>query len=201
MSDVNNLFPLFVKLSQVDTLLVGGGKVGLEKASALLANDPAAILTIVAREVSEGLKDHIGGFPQVRLEERAFRMEDLEGRHLVICATGDPVLNEEIRLAATSKRLLLNIADTPALCDFYLSSTVRKGNLKIAISTNGKSPTLAKRLRELFTEVLPDETDDVLQHLNTLRDRMKGDLPEKIRRLDKLTRMLLEEPGTSEDLL
>jgi siroheme synthase-like protein len=201
MSETNNLFPLFVKLNQVNTLLVGGGKVGLEKASALLANDPGARLTIVAREASQELKDHIRAFPQVILEERAFRMEDLEGRHLVICATGDPTLNDAVRDVTRERQLLLNIADTPSLCDFYLSSVVRKGNLKIAISTNGKSPTLAKRLRELFTEILPEETDDVLQHLNALRDRMKGDLPEKIRRLDKLTRMLLEEPGTSDDLL
>lgn len=200
MSETNDLFPLFVKLNQVETLLVGGGKVGLEKAGALLANDPSARLTIVAREASQELKDFIHPYPRVRLEERSFRLEDLEGKHLVICATGDPALNESIRTVTRERRLLLNIADTPELCDFYLSSVVRKGNLKIAISTNGKSPTLAKRLRELFSEIFPDETDDLLLHLNALRDRMKGDLPEKIRQLDKLTRVLLESRGTSDDL-
>ena len=193
MSEGNDLFPLFVKLNQVDTLVVGGGKVGLEKVGALLGNDPRARLTIVAREASIELKAFLRDFPQVRLEERSFRVEDLEGKHLVICATGNPALNELIKGEAGKRHLLLNIADTPDLCDFYLSAVVRKGNLKIAISTNGKSPTLAKRLRELFAEVFPDETDDLLMHLNALRNRMKGDLPEKIRRLDKLTRQLLEE--------
>ncbi|TDW99356.1 precorrin-2 dehydrogenase/sirohydrochlorin ferrochelatase family protein [Dinghuibacter silviterrae] len=193
MSETNDLFPLFVKLSQVNTLLVGGGKVGLEKATALLTNDPAAVLTIVAREACAELKAFIQAFPQVVLEERPFRLTDLDGRGLVICATGNPPLNDEIRAATRERHLLLNIADTPDLCDFYLSSVVRKGHLKIAISTNGKSPTLAKRLRELFTEILPDDMDGLLEHLHTLRDKMKGDLPEKIRRLDQLTRMLLED--------
>jgi siroheme synthase-like protein len=201
VSGGNDLFPLFVKLRQVDTLVVGGGKVGLEKVMALLGNDPLATLKIVALTASTELKDYIRPFPQVVLEERAFRMEDLEGKHLVICATGDPALNEQVRAAASDRKLLLNIADTPDLCDFYLASIVRKGNLKIAFSTNGKSPTLAKRLREYFNEVFPDEIDDLLLHLTELRSRMKGDLPEKIRQLDKLTRLLLEEPGASNDLL
>jgi siroheme synthase-like protein len=87
--------------------------------------------------------------------------------------------------------MLLNIADTPGLCDFYLSSIVQKGDLKIAISTNGKSPTLAKRLKEVFSELFPDELDEVLLNLHTLRDRMKGNLPEKIRKLNELTKGLL----------
>jgi siroheme synthase-like protein len=186
---MNDLFPIFIKLSQVETLVVGGGKVGLEKVGALLGNDPGARILIVAMEACPELKALATG--SVRLEERTFRMEDLEGKHLVICATGDPALNEAIRVATRERNMLLNIADTPGLCDFYLSSIVQKGDLKIAISTNGKSPTLAKRLKEVFSELFPDELDEVLLNLHTLRDRMKGNLPEKIRKLNELTKGLL----------
>lgn len=196
----NNLFPIFVKLDQVETLLVGGGKVGLEKANAVLVNDPSARLTVVASAVSPDLSALLAAHPQVAVFERPFAVEDMDGKLLVICATGDPAVNETIRSEASRRGILLNVADTPDLCDFYLSSVVRKGNLKIAISTNGKSPTMAKRLRELFSEIFPDETDELLLHLNTLRDRMKGDLPEKIRQLDKLTRSLLESRNTSDEL-
>jgi siroheme synthase-like protein len=200
MSDGNDLFPLFVKLDQVNTLVVGGGKVGLEKVTALLRNDPSARLTIVAREVSADLRVYVSPFSQVHVEERDFRIEDLEDRHLVICATGNPDLNTLIRAACQHRNLLLNIADTPDLCDFYLSSIIRKGDLKIAISTNGKSPTLAKRLRELFDEVFPEEMEDVLLQLSALRSRMKGDLPDKIRRLNKITKMLLEDHDSYDEL-
>jgi precorrin-2 dehydrogenase/sirohydrochlorin ferrochelatase len=193
MSERNALFPIFIKLSQVDTLVVGGGNVGLEKLGALLGCDPAARVLIVAKEASEALKAFIRDFPYIRLEERAFELTDLEGKQLVICATGNPVLNQTIRHATGERQILLNIADTPDLCDFYLSSIVTKGNLKIAISTNGKSPTLAKRLKELLGEALPEEIDEVLLHLSALRNRMKGDLPEKIRKLNEITKTLLEE--------
>jgi precorrin-2 dehydrogenase/sirohydrochlorin ferrochelatase len=195
MSERNDLFPIFIKLSQVDTLVVGGGNVGLEKLGALLGSDPSAHILVVAREATEALKAFILDFPRVKLEERPFELADLENRQLVVCATGDPVLNETIREATRERRILLNIADTPDLCDFYLSSTVTKGNLKIAISTNGKSPTLAKRLKEIFADALPEEVDEVLLHLSTLRNRMKGDLPEKIRKLNDITRGLALRSG------
>jgi precorrin-2 dehydrogenase / sirohydrochlorin ferrochelatase len=193
MSERNALFPIFIKLSQVDTLVVGGGNVGLEKLGALMGSDPSARVLVVAEKASEGVKAFIKDFPYVTLAERAFELTDLEGKQLVICATGNPDLNETIRGETEKRRILLNIADTPDLCDFYLSSVVTKGNLKIAISTNGKSPTLAKRLKELLSEALPEEVDEVLLHLSALRNRMKGDLPEKIRKLNEITKSLLDD--------
>jgi len=200
MSEGNDLFPIFIKLNQIETLVVGGGNVGLEKLGALLTSDPLARLLIVAKEVLPALREYILPFPHVRLEERAFESEDLEGKHLVICATGNPEVNAYIREATRGKQLLLNIADTPDLCDFYLSAVVRKGNLKIAISTNGKSPTLAKRLREVFDEALPEELDDVLLHLSAIRNKMKGELPDKIRRLNSITKVLLANHNSYDEL-
>ena len=193
MSGRNDLFPIFIKLHQVNTLVVGGGNVGLEKLGALLGSDPGARVHIVALHASDAVKAFIRAFPTVRLEERAFEPGDLDDKQLVICATGDPAVNETIRRETTLRGILLNIADTPAMCDFYLSSVVTKGNLKVAISTNGKSPTLGKRLKEILSEALPEEVDEVLQHLSALRDRMKGDLPEKIRQLNEITKGLVKK--------
>ena len=78
-------------------------------------------------------------------------------------------------------------ADQPALCDFYLGSIVNKGSLKIAISTNGKSPVLARRLREYFTEVIPDNIEESIEVLNTFRSQHKGDFQEKLSDLNKVT--------------
>ncbi|MGB8191711.1 MAG: TSUP family transporter, partial [Chitinophagaceae bacterium] len=96
----------------------------------------------------------------------------------------------EISTLAKQHGKLVNVADKPELCDFYLSSIVQKGNLKIAISTNGKSPTLAKRLKEIFNEALPDKLDDVLNNLHIIRNKMNGDFAAKVKKLDRITRVL-----------
>ena len=79
------------------------------------------------------------------------------------------------------------MADTPSLCDFYLGSTVKKGDLKIGISTNGKSPTFAKRFREILEEVIPDSTPGLLDRLKKIRDSLKGNFQEKVEKLDEIT--------------
>ncbi len=183
----NRLFPVFLKLEQMNVLIVGGGNVGLEKLNAVLKNSPATKVSVVGREIRPDLIHYVADFPQVVLFEKAFEPTDLEGKHLVIAATDDRGLHIDIRRMAHERGLLVNVADTPELCDFYLGSIVQKGDLKIAISTNGKSPTIAKRLRELFTEVLPDELHNVLQHMPLIRKQLGTDFAEKVRALNALT--------------
>lgn len=183
----NPLFPVFLKLEELHTLLVGGGNVGFEKLTALLKNSPAARITVVAGILSGPVKDLASGHPNVQLVARNFRPGDLAGKDLVILATDDQELHKGIRAAARKKRILINVADTPDLCDFYLGSVVTKGNLKIGISTNGKSPTIARRMREFFEAALPDEIDDLLNNMNRIRDKISGDFKEKVRLLNELT--------------
>jgi hypothetical protein len=189
-ADGNLLFPIFLKLDQLETLVVGGGNVGLEKMQALLRNSPNAKVTLVGREIREELRALALQHPQVILKEKKFEPDDLNDRQLVICATDDPALHREIRQLAHAKGILVNVADTPAECDFYLGSVVQKGDLKIAISTNGKSPTIAKRLKETLQETLPDELNDLLQHMPAIREKLGGDFSEKVRSLNALTASL-----------
>src|SRR6185503_8345694 len=135
----NQLYPVFLKLDQLELLLVGGGNVGLEKLNSLLANSPEAKISIVAPQIKEEVRELVYKHPLCKIFQREFQQQDLDNKDLVILATDDPELHEEIKAAATGKNILVNVADTPELCDFYLSSIVQKGNLKIAISTNGKS--------------------------------------------------------------
>ena len=108
----------------------------------------------------------------------------------MIVAINDKTTSNYIRVLAKQKKLLVNVADTPDLCDFYLGSIVDKGNLKIAISTNGKSPTIAKRMREQLNELIPDEIEGVIQNMHTIRQDLKADFAEKVRQLDDLTKLL-----------
>ena len=85
----------------------------------------------------------------------------------------------------------MNVADTPDLCDFYMGSIVTRGSLKVAISTNGKSPTFAKRFRQVLEEILPHDTDDLLRNLKVIRDRLKGGFEYKVKELNRITSTLV----------
>ena len=112
---------------------------------------------------------------------------------MVIAATNNKEVNGKVYRDAKSQKIIVNVADTPALCDFYLGGIVTKGNVKIAISTNGSSPTLAKRLRQFFEDVLPDEIDDLVMNLNAYRVTLGDGLKSKVKKLNTLTQELLNE--------
>lgn len=185
---MNELFPIFLKLDRLNTLVVGGGNVALEKASALLRNSPAARVTLVAPMFRPDTLEFLADYPQVDFCERGFELADLNGRDLVICATDNRELHVRIKEACVARHLLCNVADTPELCDFYLGSIVQKGDLKIGISTNGKSPTLAKRIRAFLEDVIPEEIQEGLEGMEAVRKTLKGDFQEKIRVLNELTK-------------
>jgi siroheme synthase-like protein len=188
----NELFPVFLKLNELHTVLIGAGAIGLEKLTAMLNNSPQARVTIIAKDFIPEIHMLAAGYPGVNIIQKTFTDTDLNPADLVIAATGNPELNDYIRQAARDRKLLVNIADKPALCDFYLGSIVQKGNLKIAISTNGKSPTVAKRIKEVLNEGIPDEIDITLNQVNELRNSLQGDFSEKVHQLNKLTASLIE---------
>jgi precorrin-2 dehydrogenase/sirohydrochlorin ferrochelatase len=103
------------------------------------------------------------------------------------------MVNLNIFLEAKRRHLLVNLADQPEYCDFYLGGIVTKGNVKIAISTNGKSPTTAKRLRQFFEQIIPDSIDDFVKNLHTYRKRLNQNFEQKVDTLNKLTESLLHE--------
>ena len=183
----DNLFPIFLKLESLETLIVGGGHVGLEKLKAVLTNSPAARVSLVARSISDSIKSLAAQHQNVKLFERNFKLWDMWSKDLLILATDNRNLHETIRKFARSRRILVNVADTPDLCDFYLGSVVTKGNLKIGVSTNGKSPTISKRIREYLEEALPEETNELLDNMNKIRDQIKGDFNEKVKVLNEVT--------------
>lgn len=188
----NNLFPVFLKLENLNTLIVGGGNVGLEKLSAVLKNSPTAKVTLVARDIQQSIHELASSHPTVKLEERNFKLWDLWDKDLAILATDNRQLHETIRKFARSRKLLINVADTPDLCDFYLGAVVTKGNLKIGVSTNGTSPTIAKRIREYLEEALPDDTNDLLNNMQKIREQIKGDFSHKVKVLNDITTNWLE---------
>lgn len=189
----NLLFPVFLKIDQLNILIVGGGNVGLEKLQGLLKNNARAKIVLVAPAIKEDIRTLAERSGSVRLINREFRAGDLDGVNIAILATENRETNQKILAMAKARNILTNVADTPDLCDFYLGSTVKKGNLKIGISTNGLSPTFSKRFRELLEESLPDDVDALLQNLRRFRDQLRGDFGNKVRQLNQLTAGLIKK--------
>lgn len=186
--ETNKLFPVFLKLESLSVLIVGGGKIGLEKLNAVLANAPATKIKLVAIEISDEIKQLHAVYSNLEIIEKAFLPADVDDCDVVIVAINDKNESTVIRNVAKEKGKLVNVADKPELCDFYMSSVVQKGNLKIAISTNGKSPTIAKRLKDLFNELLPEELDELLDNMEAIRSKLEGDFNDKVSQLNAITK-------------
>jgi siroheme synthase-like protein len=187
----NQLFPVFLKLNNLHTVLVGGGNVGLEKLTALLQNSPAAAVTIISKDFLPEVHALASQYSLLKIVQKSFADTDLDTADIVIAATNDSELNKYVRDSAHDRKLLINVADKPELCDFYLGSIVQKGDLKIAISTNGKSPTIAKRLKEVLGQSLPGELDITLQQMSEVRNTLSGDFTHKVQELNRVTAILL----------
>lgn len=186
----NELYPIFLKVHKLNVLIVGGGNVGLEKLTFLLKSSPNANVEVVAPKFLPELAELVARHPSVKLTEAKFRKKMLKKRHLVIACTDDLKVNKRIYDLSRKRYLICNIADTPDLCDYYLGGIVTKGNVKIAISTNGKSPTTAKRLREFFEEVIPEDINKMVENLNEYRKTLKGDFEEKVKKMNQITETL-----------
>ncbi len=140
-----SLFPLFLKLESRTCLVVGAGRIASEKIPSLLT--AGAAVRVVAPEASDYVRQ-LAADGHVDWQHRRFAESDLDGITLVIAATGDPLVNRQIYDVAEKRRVLCNAVDEPERCHFFYPAVVRRGALQIAISTEGKSPALAQRLRK-----------------------------------------------------
>jgi siroheme synthase-like protein len=191
MDHKNPLYPVFLKAHQLHFLIIGAGKVAREKLFFLLKSSPDSRVTLVAPEIIPELEEMVVSSARVDYISKKFDPSDVDGKD-VILAAGTPAVNRYVWEHAKQKGKLINVADTPDLCDFYLGSIVTKGPLKIGISTNGLSPSFAKRFREWLEENLPDNIPSLLRNLHLYRKQLKGDFTQRAHHLNSLTEHLLK---------
>jgi len=193
----NELYPVFLKVSQLHILIVGGGNVALEKLTFLLKSSPNAQVEMVSpmfREETIALAEKFN----IKMNVEGYHKRFIEGKHMVVATTDNIPINEQVYHDCRAQSTLVNVADNPPFCDFYMGGIVTKGNVKIAFSTNGQSPTTAKRLRQFFEDVIPENIDDLVKNLNEYRKTIKGDFEEKVEVLNEFTKGLVEKKGTEE---
>jgi precorrin-2 dehydrogenase / sirohydrochlorin ferrochelatase len=133
-------YPVFLDLTDVPVLLVGGGTIGSRKAAALL--QAGARLTVVAPQISDDLAT-----AATEVRRRPYRADDIIGHRLVLTATDDPAVNAAVHADATAAGVWVNSADDPTNCTFILPAVARDGDVVVAVSTGGSSPALASHLR------------------------------------------------------
>jgi len=162
-------YPVHLDIRNRNCLVVGGGTVGTRKVITLL--DCSAKVTVISPEVSEQLHK-LAASNAIKLMKRSYQTGDLEGMFLVIGATNNETLNRQISSNADCLNTLCNIADHPEVCNFILPSIVQRDDLVITISTSGKSPALAKKLRKILENQFGEEYGDFLQFMGAIRKKL-----------------------------
>ncbi len=180
---MTNLFPMFLKLEGKQCLVVGAGKIGEPKIGGLL--ETGARIRVVSLDASPTVREWARA-GKIELEVRAFSAEDLDGAFLAIVATNSRTLNERVYREAQSRAVLCNVVDVPDLCDFFYPAIVRRGDLQIAVSTAGQSPSLAQKIRQqLEKQFGPGYASWVAELGETRQFILSSDL-DKERKLDLL---------------
>ena len=163
------LFPMFMKLEGRSCLVVGAGAIGEPKISSLIA--AGASTRVIALHATAAVAEWAQA-GTITWEARAFNAADLDGTFLVIAATNSRETNAAIFQEAQQRNILCNVVDDPEYCDFYYPAVVRRGDLQLAISTNGQSPALAQRIRRELEIQFGPEYGEWLEELGRIRKQL-----------------------------
>jgi precorrin-2 dehydrogenase/sirohydrochlorin ferrochelatase len=162
-------YPVNLAIKDKQCLVVGGGSVASRKAKTLLECE--AFVTVVSPDFTQDLLN-LEQISKINLIQRPYQTSDLENKFLVIGATNNEVLNRQVNADAEQRNMLCNIADVPDICNFILPAIIRRGDLCLAISTSGKSPAFAKKLRKDLEKAFGDEYALFLNLMGEIRKKL-----------------------------
>jgi precorrin-2 dehydrogenase/sirohydrochlorin ferrochelatase len=166
-------YPVMLNLAGRVAVVVGGGGVALRKVRELI--DAGARVTVIAPGVHPDLALLANEMPQVELRQRPYCRGDLAGAFLAFSATDDPTVNRDVYLEAEELQVPVNAVDDPEHCTFIVPSVLHRGDLVVAVSTSGASPSMAARIRREIEKTIPGDIDAVLSALRRVRELLKTD--------------------------
>jgi len=169
-------YPVFLDLTGKRCVIVGGGQVAERKCRSLMKT--RALITVIAPEITKRLRDY-KDTGVIKHIERDYRKGDITSAYIVISATGSRETNERVARDAESLHKLVNVVDTPDLCNFIVPSVFRRGTLSIAVSTGGVSPAFAKEIRKELEKIYGPELEGKLKAIGKMRDRAKKEITGK----------------------
>jgi precorrin-2 dehydrogenase/sirohydrochlorin ferrochelatase len=159
-------YPIYLELENTHAIVIGAGSVAARKAKTLVAT--GANVKVVARTIEPVFKELCEGLP-IEIIQSDYSKEHLQDAFLVIAATNDNTLNTQIFDDCQALKTLCNVVDVPPLCNFYVPAVIQRGDLQIAISTNGKCPAYAGHLRRKFQELITEDHGRFLKVLDYAR--------------------------------
>ncbi len=172
---MNTYYPIYVQLRQQPCVVIGGGKIAQGKVEGLLAAE--AQVTVIAPELTPQLHK-LAQEKQITYHARTYQPGDLADAFMVICATDQADINHQVWQEASTNRQLVNVVDDTPRCNFIAPSILRKGDLTIAISTSGKAPALAVRLKERLQREIGPEYERFLELAGALREPLAQHIPD-----------------------
>ena len=183
-------YPIFLKLSGRRVVVIGGGSVAVRKAQALLA--AGARLVVVAEKVNDVLTNLCTGGNAELIRSR-YSKDYLGKAVLAIAATNNPELNRQIYKDCQELEILCNIVDDPKLCDFFVPAVVKRGDLQIAVGTEGYCPAYAGHIRENLEKIFTQDHGEFLAQLEAIRRRIIRDVPDPTERKAVLGKLVDDE--------
>ena len=172
---MNTYYPVYIQLREQPCIVIGGGKIAEGKVQGLLAVQ--AKVTVIAPDLTSHLQSLVKQ-KQIMYVSRKYQAGDLTGAFLVICATDQAEINRQVWEEASANHQLVNVVDDTPRCNFIAPSILRKGDLTIAISTSGKAPALAVRLKERLQRELGPEYERFLELAGELREPLARHIPD-----------------------
>jgi precorrin-2 dehydrogenase/sirohydrochlorin ferrochelatase len=169
------LFPIYLNLKGKQCLIIGGGKVAERKIEDLLDYEP--LIKVVSPRFEEKIMAW-GREGVLSLQQRLFQEDDLDGSYIVFAATDNNELNHRVARLCRQRGILVNAVDDPPNCDFYVPSIIRRNSLALAISTGGKSPMLARKLRQDLEKIIGNEYGEFVDILGEAREEIKKTIPD-----------------------
>lgn len=167
-------YPIFLNLQNQPAVVIGGGPIAEGKVQGLL--EAGAQVTLIAPKLTPALQALVAAARLTHLP-RQYQAGDLAGAFIVIGATNDSAVNAEVWAEATERKQLVNVVDDVPHCNFIAPAILRRGDLTVAISTSGKAPTLAVRLREKLDQLIGEEYARFLELAGTLRAPLAARYP------------------------
>ena len=187
---MTSLFPMFMKLDGRQCLVIGAGKVGEPKIEGLF--ETGARIRVVAIEATPQIREW-ARLGRIELILRPYAITDLEGVFLAVVATSSRSLNEWIYRDAQQRGVLCNVVDVPDLCDFFYPAVVRRGDLQIAVSTAGQSPSLAQKIRQQLEKQFGPGYTSWIAELGATRKLILASDLDRERKLDLLHSLASKE--------
>lgn len=183
-------YPIYLELGGKRVVVIGAGRIGARKAQTL--HKTGAKVTVVSKCIDDSFKEICGPL-DMKVIVGPYEKHHLEGATLAIAATDDNELNTQIYNDCQQLRVICNVVDVPHLCDFYVPAIVNRGDLQIAIGTNGKSPAYAGYIRRKLEKMYTEEHTAFVDELNDIRNRVIEQIPDLKTRKEILKHIATDE--------